>query len=324
MISTNRNFMGWTEWMLLIILSILWGGSFFFGMVALAELKPFSVVLGRVGIAAILLNVLVILGGQRMPASPKIWISFFVMGALNNLIPFSLIFWAETKIPSGLASIINATTPLWTILLAHYLTKDEHLSFYKIGGLGLGLLGVVTIVGWDIVRNFGANVFAQCAVLAAAFSYALAAIYGIHSFRKHSKTLSPLVTASGQVTCAAIMMIPLAGFFNRPWNQHFPDIKTIAAILGLATLCTVVAYLIYFRLLSSAGASNLLLVTFLIPVSALFLGILVLHESISMRQFCGMGLIGLGLAFIDGRIPHKAWANFRRLVPKKSYEDYTI
>ncbi len=322
--STNVKTMGAAEWMLLVGLSIIWGGSFFFGMLALAELHPFSIVLGRVGIAAVILNLLVIMTGRRMPTSPKIWGAFFVMGALNNLIPFSLIFWAETKIPSGLASILNATTPLWTIVLAHFLTKDERLTLNKIGGVLLGMLGVVTMVGWDLMRNIGINLIAQCAVLAATVSYALAALYAAHSLGKHDKSLSPLVLACGQVTCSAIMMIPIVAFFDQPWNLPALGSRTIAAILGLAILSTVIAYLIYFRLLNRAGASNLLLVTFLIPVSALFLGILVLHETITSYQFGGMGLIGLGLMFIDGRIPRKIWTSLEQIFTKKSYEDYTI
>jgi drug/metabolite transporter (DMT)-like permease len=305
--SLSKKTMGLTEWVLLIFLSLLWGGSFFFGMVALGELRPFTIVLGRVGIAAAALNLVVVATGQRMPSSIKLWGAFLIMGALNNLIPFSLIFWGETRISSGLASILNATTPLWTILLAHLFTRDERLSVYKVGGVLLGLIGVAIMVGGDLFQGQGANVVAQLAVVGATVSYAFAGIFG-----KRFKGISPLVTAAGQVTCTAILAAPIALIVDRPWNLPAPHAKTIAAILGIALLSTAVAYIIYFRLLSSAGASNVLLVTFLIPVSALILSIVVLHEKIEVGQFVGMGLIGCGLAFIDGRILQKLRLSFQQ------------
>ncbi|MCH6587028.1 MAG: ATP phosphoribosyltransferase regulatory subunit, partial [Proteobacteria bacterium] len=116
------------DWLLLVTLSVLWGGSFFFSEVALGELGPFTVVLGRVGIAAVALVAFVYLSGRRMPGAPGLWGAFLVMGALNNLIPFSLIVWGQVTIDSGLASILNATTPLFTVVLAHLLTRDERMT----------------------------------------------------------------------------------------------------------------------------------------------------------------------------------------------------
>lgn len=289
--------MGSLEWFLLFILSVLWGGSFFFGKVALAELGPFTLVLGRVAIAAIALNLIVVATGHRMPSSLRTWGQFLVMGAINNLIPFSLIFWGQTRITSGLASILNATTPLWTVLLAHLLTRDERLTRNRLAGVLFGLVGVAIMIGPSALQGLGSNLIAQLAVLGAALSYAFAGIYG-----KRFKGIPPTVTAAGQVTSTTLLMVPIALLVDRPWQLPTPSLITLGALLALGLLSTAVAYIIYFRLLATAGATNLLLVTFLIPVTALLLGIIVLGESLDPRHLMGMILIGLGLAAIDGRL----------------------
>jgi len=303
--STRLKTMGPMEWFLLIILSVLWGGSFFFSKVVLAELAPLTVVLGRVCIAAVVLNVMVRATGQRMPVSLRSWGFFLVMGLLNNLLPFSLIFWGQTLIPSALASILNATTPLWTVLLAHFMTADERLTPGRLIGVILGLGGVVVAIGADALLGQGLDVLAQLAVVGAAVSYGLAGIYG-----KRMRGVSPLVTAAGQLTCSTLMVIPVALFVERPWLLPMPTLTTWGALLALALLSTAVAYVIYFRLLSTAGAANLLSVTFLIPVTALLLGMTLLGEQLDPRTFVGMGLIGLGLVTMDGRLLQAARARF--------------
>jgi drug/metabolite transporter (DMT)-like permease len=313
--------MGPFEWLLLVTLSVLWGGSFFFSKIALYELPPFTVVLARVSIAAVVLNFVVIATGHRMPFSLKIWGLFFVMGVLNNLIPFSLIFWGQTRISSSLASILNAATPIWTVLLAHFLTKDEKLTPSRLLGAILGFSGVVVMIGPDALTGLGSNVLAQMAVIGATVSYAFAGIFG-----KRFKEIPPYIIASGQITCTTIMMIPIVLWFDHPWLLPLPGLKTWGALLGLALLSTSVAYVIYFRLLATAGATNLLLVTFLIPVSASFLGMTILSERLDFCHFIGMILISLGLAAIDGR----PWAYIRqRMQGKKQHrqkppEDYII
>lgn len=289
--------MGPAEWGLLLLLSLFWGGSFFFSKVALAELPPFTVVLARVGIAAVALNAAVPLSGQRMPADQHLWGRFAVMGAINNLIPFSLIFYSQTRIPSGLAAILNATTPLWTVLLAHWLTRDERLTPNRLAGVLIGFVGVIILLGPDLLGGLGVQVLAQLAVVGAAVSYAFAGIFG-----KGFRGIPPLVTATGQVTATAVMMLPVALLVDRPWVLSAPGLVTWGALLGLALLSTAFAYRIYFRLLATAGATNLLLVTFLIPVSALLLGTLILGERLDPGDFVGMAAIGLGLIAIDGRL----------------------
>lgn len=293
---TGTRAMGPLEWGLLVGLSLLWGGSFFFSKVALGELVPLSVVLGRVGIAALALNLVVLLSGRRLPADARLWGRLLIMGGLNNLIPFSLIFWGQTQIASGLAAILNATTPLWTVLLAHLLTADEKLTPAKLAGVGFGIAGVVAIIGPDALGGLGLNALAQLAVVGAAVSYACAGIFG-----KGFRGIDPLLTATGQVTSTALLILPIALLAERPWERPLPGAITWGALAGLALLSTALAYVIYFRLLASAGATNLLLVTFLIPVSALLLGTLLLGERLGWRHLLGMALIGLGLAAINRR-----------------------
>ena len=288
--------MGPVEWGLLILLSILWGGSFFFAEVALAELPPFTVVLGRVGIAALALLALVYATGRRMPAGWAPWGAFFAMGFLNNLIPFSLIVWGQTQIASGLASILNATTPLFTVVLAHLLTGDERMTRNRVAGVVFGLVGVTVMIGPEALAGLGLHVVAQLAVLAAALAYAVAGIYG-----RRFRDTPPLVTAAGQVTASTVLMLPLALVAERPWTLAAPGLTTWGAVIGIAVLSTAAAYVIYFRILRAAGATNLLLVTFMIPVSAILLGVTILGEHLTPGQIAGMALIGLGLAAIDGR-----------------------
>ena len=296
MASRIARMMGASDWALLIALSVLWGGTFFFAEVALAEVRPLTLVFARVGIAAGALVLAVYASGQRMPRSMALWAAFLVMGALNNLIPFSLIFWGQTRITGGLAAILNATTPLFTVVLAHFMTTDERMTPNRLGGVLLGVAGVVVLIGPAVLHELGLQLLAQIAVLGAALSYALAGIFG-----RRFRDVPPLVSAAGQVSATTIMMLPVVLCLGAPWSVPLPGPWTWAAILGLALLSTALAYLIYFRLLASAGATNLLLVTFLIPVSAIVLGASLLGERLEPRHFGGMALIGLGLAAIDGR-----------------------
>ena len=289
--------MGGVEWALLLALAALWGGSFFFAEVALNELPPFTLVLGRVGFAAVALLALTCLSGHSLPADWRLWRAFFVMGALNNLIPFSLIFWGQTQITGGLASILNATTPLFTVVLAHVLTTDERMTGNRLMGVIIGIAGVGVMIGLDALAGLGAAVLAQVAVLAGACSYACAGIFG-----RRFRDQPAIVVATGQVTATTVMMLPLVAVIDRPWTLPLPGAATWAAVLGVALLCTALAYVIYFTLLARAGATNLLLVTFLIPVSAILLGGLFLDERLGTSEIAGMALIAAGLVLIDGRV----------------------
>ena len=280
-------------WLWLLSLTVLWGGSFFFAKVALAELGPFTVAFARVSLAALALALVVPLP-QDAP-----WRTYFAMGFLNNALPFCLIFWGQTEIAVGLASIINATTPLFTLVVAHFLTPDEKIDRTKIAALLIGLVGVVVLIGPDALIG-GAALWAQMACLGAALSYAFAGVYG-RRFRRMG--IAPAEAAAGQVTASAVLILPIMLVVDQPWTLSAPPSLTVwLALAGLALLSTALAYVLYFRILAAAGATNLLLVTLLIPVPATLLGSAVLGEQLEPRQFAGMALIGLGLVLIDGRI----------------------
>lgn len=287
------------EWLMLLSLSVLWGGSFFFTEIALRELPPFTIVLTRVILAASILWLLVLSLGQKIPKAKSTWLVFFVMGLINNVIPFSLIVWGQTQIASGLAAILNATTPFFAVLIAGIFLSDERITANKILGLLIGFSGVILMIGPEMLLGIGSQVLAQLAVLGAALAYATAGVYGR---RLKSMGLPPLVAAAGQVTASVIILTPLTLTIDKPLDLAMPSSMVIAALLGLAILSTVLAYFLYFKILASAGATNVLLVTFLIPVSAILLGVLVLGEQLQAIHFYGMVIIGLGLITLDGRL----------------------
>lgn len=287
------------DWGLLIALSILWGGSFLFVGIAVQELPPFTIVLLRVGIAAAALHMVLRVFGIHLPYDPATWRAFFGMGLLNNAIPFSLIVWGQTQIASGLASILNATTPIFTVLLAHLLTRDERLTWPRLAGVLSGFAGIVVLMP-EALHGLGGDVLAQVAVLAAACSYACAGLFG-RRFKRMG--VQPLATAAGQVTASSLLLLPIVLIVDRPWSLPMPGAPVWGAVIGLALLSTALAYVLFFRILASAGAVNLLLVTLLIPPSAILLGVLALGEALHASDLAGMVLIGAGLASIDGRLP---------------------
>ncbi|MFN8772185.1 MAG: DMT family transporter [bacterium] len=288
-----------SEWGLLCLLSLLWGGSFFFAKVALAEVPPLTIVLSRVGIAAVALWLYLRLRGSPIPTIAATWWAFCGMGILNNLLPFTLIFWGQTFIDSGLASIINATTPLFSILVAHFLAADERLSLNKLTGIALGIAGVAVLVGAQTSSGAGGALWGVLACLGAALSYGFANTFG-RRFKRMG--IEPSVGAFGQVTATACMALPLALLIDKPWQLGMPGLATWGALIGLALLSTALAYIIFFRLIATAGATNTSLVTLLIPVSAVLLGATFLGERLSSLQVSGMALIGLGLIVLDGRL----------------------
>lgn len=287
-------------WIWLLSLSVLWGGSFFFAKVATGELRPLSVVFGRVALAAIALNIVLIASRRTLFSRTTPWSTYFTMGLLNNLVPFSLIFWGQTHIAVGLASILNATTPLFTLVVAHFLTPDERMTGAKSSALLIGLAGVALLLGPDMLLQPDASILGEVACLGAALSYAFAGIYGR---RFKAMGIAPMEAASGQVTASTLLILPIMLIVDRPWTlSSIPSLTVWAALAALALLSTALAYVLYFRILAVAGATNLLLVTFLIPPMAILLGAAFLGERLALRHFQGMALIGIGLVIIDGRI----------------------
>jgi len=283
------------DWGRLTLLSLLWGGSFFFVAIALRGLPTLTVVWARVALGAAFLALALRATGTRWPRERAVWGALIGMGVLNNVIPFTLFVLAQGRITGSMAAILNATTPLWGVVLAHLLTRDEKITPAKAAGLTLGFAGVVVMMGGVAPGD----VWASIACLAAAFSYGLAGIWG-RRFR--GLGVAPLATAFGQVLCSTVLLAPVWLWLDRPWALPAPGWDVVAAVAGLAALSTALAYLIYFRLLASAGATNLLLVTFLIPVSATLLGVVFLGDAVAVQHLAGFALIAAGLAAIDGRV----------------------
>ncbi len=286
------------DWSLLGLLSILWGGSFFFNGVVLKELPPFTLVFLRVALAALMLLPLLWLYRIRFPKGLSGWKPFIAIGLLNNVLPFSLIVVGQTYIPGGLASILNATTPLFTVVVMA-VAGEEKLHARRIAGVVVGLIGVVILHGdgdgFGLERGQGLGIL-LC--LAAAFSYGLSALLA----RRLLSNSPPLGTATFQMLASAAMMTVVAGLAERPWLLPMPGAMTWLAVIGLAALSTALAYIVFFQILRRSGATNVMLVTLLIPVTAILLGVLVLGETISLREIAGALVIGSALLLIDGRV----------------------
>ncbi|MBL8575833.1 MAG: DMT family transporter [Mesorhizobium sp.] len=285
------------DWAKVLLLGGIWGGSFFFARIAVAELHPLTLVLFRVAIAAAALHLYLAVRGPSFRLALPLAGSFLLMGLINNVIPFSLIFAGQTAMGAGLAAVLNATTPFWTIMLANALTADEKLSWNKVAGVLLGIAGVAVMVGPGLVASLGGPVWAKFAMVGASLSYAFALI-----FARRFKTVPPIIVAAGQLTASAAIMLPVVLIWNGPAGLLAASPHVWAAVLALALVSTAFAYILYFGLIRSAGATNASLVTLVVPVSAIVLGLIFLGERLELFEVAGIVFIGLGLVTIDGRI----------------------
>jgi len=297
--SMIRTVMDKSDWAILVTLALIWGGAFFFIGVAVRHVPPLTYVWLRLTIAAAAMWLFLKFKGEKLGLPRQVWGSILLLALLNNALPFTLFGWGQTHIASGLASILNATTPIWGVVVAHFLTSDERMTPRKIVGVLLGFGGVATMIGPTLLSNIGNDALAQLACVTASLSYALAAVWA-RRFKRMG--LSPMSVTTGQLTAGAAMMLPLALFVDRPWEHAVPPLSAWGAIVALALLCTAFGYVMYFRLIDSAGATNALLVTLLVPPTAILLGSLFLGEQLAPQDFAGLLLIGLGLAAIDGRL----------------------
>ena len=282
---------------MLLLLAAVWGGSFFFAAVALSEIPPLTITLHRVVWAVPILAVIVVLNGIAIPKSPSVWGAYLVMGALNNAIPFSLIFWGQTQIASGLASILNATTAMFAAVVAGCLLIDEPLNARKIIGAALGIAGVAFIMGPSALTDFNPGNLAQLAILGATLSYAFAGVWGKIALAGQT----PLMNALGMLLGSTLLMIPIVLVFDGPPNLEL-SASVWGALLGMAALSTALAYVLYFAILVRAGTANLLLVTLLIPPFAIGLGVVFLGEKMGPEAWIGFAIIALGFAVTDGRL----------------------
>lgn len=286
-----------TAWGMLLALSGLWGGSFLFNRVAVAEIPTLSVVFARVALAALALLIAARLTGVALPRDRASWRDWLVMGLLNNIVPFCLIVWGQKTIGAGLASILNATTPIFGVVIAHLFTADDKATALKAIGIAIAFVGVVVLIGFDALTGVGDHLLAELACLGAAVSYGFSALWS-----RRFRGRPPIATAAGQLVCSSVILIPALLLFDPPWTQAMPSTAAIGAVVALALLSTAVAYILFFRLNTMVGPTNTILVTFLIPPSAILLGILVLGERLAPQHVAGVILIGAGLAAIDGRL----------------------
>lgn len=290
------------DWLLLYVLSAVWSSSFFFVSIVVHELPPLLTAACRMGLAALIVTSITLASGRRLPMRRGILAAFLFMGFLSAAMPSWLSAISQTQITSGLASILNATTPIWTVLLAHLLTTDEKITPNRLSGVLLGLLGMAIMLAPDllaITAGIGLGpLFGQGAMLLCALFVAVAGIFGR---RFHRLGLPVTVTTSGQLCSAAFFLVPAALIVDRPWMLDLPSARTIAALFGLALISTVAASLLYFRVLARAG-SNVNLVTLLVPINSVLLGVLFLGERLEPRHLLGMAAIAAGLIAIDGRL----------------------
>jgi drug/metabolite transporter (DMT)-like permease len=281
---------------LLLVLSVLWGATFFFVAVALQDLPPLTLVLARVALAALMLAPVMRILGLAWPSRLADWRAYAVLAVFNNVLPFSLIFYGQTRIASALAGVLNATTPLFTLIVGR-LFAGEPLSPAKVCGVVIGIAGVGVLMGLDAASADASSTIGMLCVLGAAASYGLATLW-----MRRLKELPPLASAEAQLVCSTLMLLPLAAFVDRFWALPMPGPTAMAAVLGLAAFSTALGYILFFRLNASAGPTNVMLVTLLIPVTATGLGALVLGERLALNRIAGALIIASGLVVIDGRL----------------------
>jgi drug/metabolite transporter (DMT)-like permease len=285
------------NFVILFCLGLIWGASFLFIKVAVVTIPPFTVAFGRTALAALTLYLVLRYRGLRMGSWGDLWGTFLVLGFFNGAVPYTLITWAEIHIDSGLAAILNAVMPLFTVILAHFFTRDERFNWLKIVGVCLGFLGVLALIGPTALKGLGTHAVGQLAVVGAALCYAIAVIYG-----RRLKEIPPLVSATGQLTSAALLTLPLSLIVDTPW-QLSVSLLSLGALACLSLLGTALAYILYYYLLARIGATNVSLVTYLIPITGVFWGALLLGERLHWTAFLALALILAGIAGVNNRLP---------------------
>jgi drug/metabolite transporter (DMT)-like permease len=291
-------------WGMLVLLSVVWGASFYLAAVALTGFPPLTIVFGRVAIAALVLVLLCRALGLALPRGQAAWFAVAGMGLLNNAVPFTLIIAGQQFIPSGLAAVVNAATPVFAVLAAHALARDEPATAAKLAGAATGLLGVAILAGpaafQTVMADGGAaELLGILLCLGACLSYGLS---GVWSRRIARVGLAPIPTAAGQCIASSLIVLPLAVLWDQPWTLPAPPIEAVLAVIAFGLFPTALAYVLFYWILARAGATNTMLVTLLVPVTALLVGTLVLDETLAPRHFAGMAVIALGLLVMDGRI----------------------
>lgn len=292
-------YMGRSEWIMLGVLALIWGSAFVFIKVAVDNFNPLTYVWLRLVIAAMALIGIARLAGHKLTFPPVVWAAVGLLALLNNVVPFLLFGWSQQHIASGLAAILQSTTPIFGVLAAHIATSDEKLTKGKLIGATVGFVGVATMIGPQIAGDGGNHLLAQVACLFASLLYALA---GIFARRFKAMGVNPMQLAAAQFIAGAIMLTPVALTFGQSFATLPTSWAAWGAVLALAIACSAFAYVLFFKLIERAGATNSLLVTLLVPPVAIVVGAIIFGEQLGLNQFFGLLLIGAGLAVIDGRV----------------------
>jgi drug/metabolite transporter (DMT)-like permease len=280
-------------------MSLLWGSAFLLIEIGLRSFAPNTLVFLRMAIAAPVMLIALAALKEQLPRDWVSWRQLFVLGGINAAFPFILFFWGQQYLESGYSSVLNATTPLWGVIIAHLLTDDEKATPLRIAGVVLGLAGIVVMVGPDVLSGASQSLLAQVACIVSTVFYSFAAIYGR---RLGQSAMTPMVVATGQVITAGLIMLPIMLIIDQPWTRATPSLDSVLAAVALGIPATALAYFLYFKTIDRAGASNAMLTAFIMPVVAILLGIAFLDERLTSGQIIGTALIALGLIAIDGRL----------------------
>ncbi len=303
------------HFLLLLLLAALWGPSFLFIKIAVETIPPITLVLGRIGIAAVLLWLFLRFSGGRLPTSGRVWGLLAVMALVQNAIPFVLFSWSEQFIDSALASILNGATPLFTIFLAHFFTQDDRLSVMKLVGALIGFGGLVVLVIPSFLDGVQSTTLGVLAMTVAAALYGVAIVFS----RKYLRGLPPLVAPAGQMILATLFLLPTALIVERPFQLPMPSIPSLLSVVTLGIFGTGIAFIVYYRLIAEVSASYVSMVTYIIPIVGVILGVVVLNEQLNWYSYVGCGLILFGVAIVNGVFKRRLF-RWPRLIARRLKE----
>jgi drug/metabolite transporter (DMT)-like permease len=295
--------MKWKNFLLLLVLAALWGPSFLFIKVAVAEIPPLTIVLGRVGIGGILLYGVLRLQGRNLPPLGRVWLHFAFAAIVQNAIPFLLFGWGEQYIDSALAAILNGTTPLFTLLLAHMFTSDDRLTPTKTLGTFIGFSGLALLIGPSLLGGVKATTWGLIAVAVASLCYGIAIVYG----RRNLRGLPPMVAPTAQLLLATLFMLPLSLVLEQPFNLPAPSWPALGSLLALGVFGTGLAFVVYYRIMEQTSATYVSMVTYLVPVFGVILGVVILNEQLGWNAYLGCALILLGVMIVNGVFRLAIW-----------------
>lgn len=287
---TLRNF----SWLLL--LAVLWGPSFLFIKVAVQEIPPITLANLRVGIAALILYVILRAKGRKLPRSREMWRHFIIAGFFANALPFALFSWGEIYVDSALASILNGTTPLFTILFAHFFIPEDRITPPKLLGTFIGFIGLVLLVGPSFLQGAEATFWGLLAIIGAAVCYGISIVY----IKIYMATLPPFVAPTGQLLTATLILLPLSIFVENPFVMPLPSWQATSSLLALAIFGTAIAFIVYYHIVDSSSATHLSMITYLVPIFGIFLGVVFLNEKIGWTAYIGCLFILLGVMVANG------------------------